>query len=68
MTCKKISIQERTERFAIRAYGELSKKHFDDAGRVLAKQFLRAEVLGRIMLRVSLLSQLRILFLSILLL
>ena len=45
MTCKKINIQERTEGFAVRvvrAYGELSKKHFDDAGRVLAQQFLRA--------------------------
>lgn len=42
---ERISIQERTEMFAIRvvwAYAELNKKQFDDAGRVLAKQFLRA--------------------------
>lgn len=40
-----ISIQERTEDFAIRvikAYSELNKKHFDDAGKVLSKQFLRS--------------------------
>lgn len=40
-----ISIQQRTKKFAvkvIRAYVELSKKHFDDAGKVLAKQFLRS--------------------------
>ena len=42
---KNISIQERTEDFAIRvvkAYCELNKRHFDDAGRVLSKQFLRS--------------------------
>jgi four helix bundle protein len=42
---ERISIQERTEMFAIRvvrAYAELNKKQFDDAGRVLSKQFLRA--------------------------
>jgi four helix bundle protein len=40
-----ISIQERTEDFAIRvinAYCELNKKHFDDAAKVLSKQFLRS--------------------------
>lgn len=40
-----ISIQERTRIFAVRcvkAYCELNKRHFDDAGKVLAKQFLRA--------------------------
>lgn len=40
-----ITIQERTEKFAIRvikAYCELNKRHFDDAGKVLAKQFLRS--------------------------
>ena len=41
----KISIQERTELFAVRvvkAYVELNKKQFDDASKVLSKQFLRA--------------------------
>ena len=41
----KISIQERTEDFAIRvikAYCELNKRHFDDAAKVLSKQFLRS--------------------------
>ena len=40
-----ISIQERTENFAIRvikAYIELNKRPFDDAGKVLSKQFLRS--------------------------
>lgn len=40
-----ISIQERTENFAIRvikAYTELNKRPFDDAGKVLSKQFLRS--------------------------
>ena len=40
-----ISIQDRTKKFAvrvIRAYVELSKRHFDDAGKVLSKQFLRS--------------------------
>ena len=40
-----ISIQERTEDFAVRvinAYCELNKRHFDDAGKVLSKQFLRS--------------------------
>ncbi|MDE5083922.1 MAG: hypothetical protein O4808_21590 [Trichodesmium sp. St17_bin3_1_1] len=37
-----ISIQERTENFAIRVvktYSELNKRDFDDAGKVLSKQF-----------------------------
>ncbi len=40
-----ISIQERTENFAIRviqAYCELNKRHFEDAGKILSKQFLRS--------------------------
>ncbi|WP_088240958.1 four helix bundle protein [Calothrix rhizosoleniae] len=40
-----ISIQQRTENFAIRvikAYSELSQRNFDDAGKILAKQFLRS--------------------------
>ena len=40
-----ISIQERTENFAIRvikAYIELNKRPFDDAVKVLSKQFLRS--------------------------
>jgi four helix bundle protein len=39
------SIQERTEDFAIRvihAYSELNKRSFEDAGKVLSKQFLRS--------------------------
>ena len=42
---RNISIQERTERFAVRivkAYVELNKKSFDDASKVLSKQLLRA--------------------------
>ena len=42
---KNITIQERTENFAIRvikAYSELNKRHFDDAGKILSKQFLRS--------------------------
>jgi four helix bundle protein len=38
-----LSIQERTENFAIRvikAYVELNKREYDDAGKVLSKQFL----------------------------
>lgn len=38
-------IQKRTKIFAIRvinAYTKLTKKHFDDAGKVLSKQFLRS--------------------------
>ncbi|MFG6100314.1 four helix bundle protein [Leptothoe sp. ISB3NOV94-8A] len=40
-----ISIQARSQSFAIRvvkAYVELNKQPFDDAGKVLSKQFLRA--------------------------
>ena len=40
-----VSIQRRTKDFAvriIRAYVQLSKKHFDDAVKVLSKQFLRS--------------------------
>ena len=40
-----ISIQQRSKVFAIRvinAYVELDKKHFNDASKVLAKQFLRS--------------------------
>lgn len=40
-----ISIQERTKTFAVRcvkAYCELNNRHYDDAGKVLAKQFLRS--------------------------
>ena len=42
---KDISIQQRTENFVIRvikAYSELTKRHFDDGGKVLSKQFLRS--------------------------
>ena len=45
MENENISIQERTENFAIRvvkAYSELNKRHFDDAGKILSKQFLRS--------------------------
>ena len=40
-----VSIQQRTKDFAvrvIRAYVQLGKKHFDDAAKVLSKQFLRS--------------------------
>ncbi|WP_217481700.1 hypothetical protein [Nostoc sp. TCL240-02] len=40
-----LSIQERTENLAIRvikAYSELNKRPFDDAGKILSKQFLRS--------------------------
>ena len=39
------TIQKRTDNFAIRvikSYGELNKINFDDAGKVLAKKFLRS--------------------------
>ena len=42
---KGITIQERTEDFSIRvikAYCELNKRNFDDAAKVLSKQFLRS--------------------------
>ncbi len=45
MTNYNISIQDRTKNFAIRvikAYTELNKRNFDDAGKILSKQFLRA--------------------------
>ena len=40
-----VSIQQRTKSFAVRvinAYVELNKKHFDDAAKVLSKQFLKS--------------------------
>ena len=40
-----ITIQKRTEHFAIRvikAYSELNKRHFNDAGKILSKQFLKS--------------------------
>jgi four helix bundle protein len=45
MSDSNITIQQRTEDFSIRvikAYSELNKKNFDDAGKVLSKQFLRS--------------------------
>ena len=45
MTNNNISIQERTENFSVRvikAYCQLNKRNFDDAGKVLSKQFLRS--------------------------
>ena len=45
MNNEDISIQQRTKKFAIRvinAYVQLSKKQFDDAAKVLSKQFLRS--------------------------
>lgn len=38
-------IQDRTRAFGVRvikAYCELNKRHFDDAGKILSKQFLRS--------------------------
>jgi hypothetical protein len=43
MTYNNITIQERPENFAfrvIKAYCQLNKRNFDDAGKVLSKQFL----------------------------
>ncbi|NEQ64439.1 MAG: four helix bundle protein [Symploca sp. SIO2D2] len=40
-----LTIQERTENFSVRviqAYCQLNKRNFDDAGKVLSKQFLRS--------------------------
>lgn len=40
-----INIQQRTEDFSIRvikAYCQLNKRNFDDAGKILSKQFLRS--------------------------
>ena len=45
MSNYKITIQQRSEDFAVRvikAYSELNKRNFDDAGKILAKQFLRS--------------------------
>ncbi len=45
MNNNNISIQDRSRKFAnrvIKAYVELNKKHFDDASKVLSKQFLRS--------------------------
>jgi four helix bundle protein len=45
MSNNEITIQERSKRFAIRAikaYCELQKLNYDDASRVLSKQFLRS--------------------------
>ena len=64
-----ISIQERTENFAIRvvkAYSELNKRHFDDAGKVLSKQFLRSGTsIGRTARKLNTLNQTKILSISI---
>ncbi|MEL6438846.1 MAG: four helix bundle protein [Cyanobacteria bacterium J06621_8] len=37
-----ISIQERFAIRVIKAYSELNKRHYDDAAKVLSKQFLRS--------------------------
>ena len=45
---EEISIQQRTRYFAVRvikAYSQLNKKPYDDAGKVLSKQFLRSGTL-----------------------
>ncbi len=45
MSNSQITIQQRTEDFAVRvikAYCELNKRNFDDPGKILAKQFLRS--------------------------
>ena len=45
MSDSQITIQQRTENFAIRvikAYCQLNNRNFDDAGKILAKQFLRS--------------------------
>ena len=42
-----VTIQQRTEDFAVRvikAYFEVNKRHFDDAVKVLAKQFIRSGI------------------------
>ena len=70
MSNENISIQERTENFAIRvvkAYSELNKRHFDDAGKILSKQFLRSGTsIGQILQRANLHSQELTLYRSIL--
>jgi four helix bundle protein len=45
MNNSNLSIQDRTKKFAVRiinSYAELNKRNFDDAGKVLSKQFLRS--------------------------
>jgi four helix bundle protein len=45
MSNSNITIQQRTEDFSIRiikTYCKLNQRHFDDAGKVLSKQFLRS--------------------------
>ena len=45
MNNSQITIQQRTENFAVRvikAYCQLKTRSFDDAGNILAKQFLRS--------------------------
>jgi hypothetical protein len=45
MNKSQLTIQQRTENFAIRvikAYCQLNKRNFDDAGKILGKQFLRS--------------------------
>jgi len=45
MITGQISIQERTKNFAsrvIKVYCELNQRNFDDAGKILSKQFLRS--------------------------
>ena len=45
MANNQISIQERPENFAVRViktYCQLNKRNFDDAGKVLSKQFLKS--------------------------
>lgn len=45
MNERTLTIQQRTENFAIRvikAYVELNKRDFDDASQILSKQFLRS--------------------------
>jgi hypothetical protein len=53
MNNSNISIQDRTRNFANRvifAYVELNKKNYDDAGKVLSKQFLRSGFKNKISL------------------
>ncbi|AFZ36122.1 CHP02436-containing protein [Stanieria cyanosphaera PCC 7437] len=45
MNHNNISIQDRTKNFAVRvikAYVEINKRNYDDAAKVLSKQFLRS--------------------------
>ena len=67
---QEISIQQRTENFALRvikAYSELSKRHFEDGGKLLSKQFLRSDKLVPIVLKRLTHSQIKILSINILL-